>query len=72
MKKIVFIVEKSDNGYGAYSKHKGHLIATMGDTIEELHANMIEAFNLAAESNDWPGVTIDDIILKGDYPKESN
>lgn len=31
IKKIVFIVEKSETGYGACSKYENNLITTMGD-----------------------------------------
>lgn len=67
MKKIVFIVEKSETGYGACSKYENNLITTMGDTIEELHANIIEAYDLAAEGNNWPSITIDDITILEDF-----
>lgn len=67
MKKIVFTAEKSETGYGAYCKYEGHLIATMADTIEELHANMVEAYNLAADENNWPKITVEDIIIKKNY-----
>lgn len=61
MKKIVFTVEKGKTGYGAYCKYENNLITTMADTIEELHANMIEAYNLAADENNWPEITIDNL-----------
>ncbi len=46
MKKIKFIVEKGPDGYGAYREEEGNLIATMGDNLAELKANIIEAYNL--------------------------
>jgi len=46
MKKIKFIVEKTNTGYSAYHENANGIVATTGDTIPQLKANMLEAYNL--------------------------
>jgi hypothetical protein len=46
MKAIKFIVEKTSDGYSAYSEIPGKgVAATVGSTISELKANALEAYN---------------------------
>jgi len=49
MKKVKFIVEKTDTGYSAYHENIHGIIATTGDSISELKVNMLEAYNLQSE-----------------------
>ncbi len=44
--KIIFEILKEDIGYSAYAKVKIGIIATQGDTIEELKEMIVEATNL--------------------------
>jgi predicted RNase H-like HicB family nuclease len=57
--KIAFTVLKEDEGYSAISTYKG-LIATQGDTFEELKEMILEATNLALE-NENRTITLEDI-----------
>lgn len=54
-KKVLFVVEKSDVGYWAYTP--GLSIYTDGDTFNELRYNACEAYNLHLEDT---GVEIDE------------
>ena len=54
IKKIVFIVEKSDDGYWAYTPEMP--IYTYGNTLSNLQDNATEAYNLYLEDN---GMEID-------------
>jgi len=46
MKNIKFIVEKTNTGYSAYHENANGIIATTGDNIADLRANILEAYNL--------------------------
>ena len=66
MKKIKFIVEKGPDGYGAYREEPGNnLIATMGDSLPELKANIVEAYNLYDSKTK---ISEDQIVLSYDLP----
>lgn len=63
MEKIVMIVEKSRNYYGAYAEN-GDGIYAAGNTIEEVQADTIQAINLIKSElpkKQWPSA------LKGQY-----
>ncbi|MBO6081248.1 MAG: hypothetical protein J6P54_09835 [Bacteroidales bacterium] len=63
MEKIVMIIEKSRNYYGAYAEN-GDGIYAAGNTIEEVQADTIQAINLIKSElpkKQWPSA------LKGQY-----
>lgn len=67
MKKVDFIIEKGKDGYGAYREEKGlGTITTMGDTIAEIRANVVEAYNMFAEEAGKAAITADQVELKYD------
>jgi hypothetical protein len=69
MKKIVFIVEKDENGFSASAEDfDKHSIVTMGDDLPQLKANILDAVNLQMEYNGKAGLTAEDITLKYDMP----
>lgn len=70
MKKIVFIVEKTNTGYSAYADDFEKIpAATSGDTLAELRTNIVDAYNSVAELKGWPDVTIDAITIQLDLPQ---
>jgi len=69
MKKIVFIVEKTKTGYSAYAKDDKYPITTVGDTMDELKANMMDAANSWFEYKGLPLVGPGDIAVKIDLPQ---
>jgi hypothetical protein len=66
MKKIKFIVEKTNTGYSAYHENANGIVATTGDTIPELRANMLEAYNLQMEHYNKRPVTDDRLVIAFD------
>jgi transcriptional regulator with XRE-family HTH domain len=67
MNKIIFIVEKTSDGFSAYAEDFDKIPAgTTGDTIAELRTNIEDAYNSVAELRGWPEVTIDQITVKYD------
>jgi len=69
MKKVVFIVEKDENGFSASAEDfDKYSIVTMGDDLPELKANILDALNLQLEHNGKPCATEEDITLKYDMP----
>jgi predicted RNase H-like HicB family nuclease len=67
MEKIKFIVQKTDTGYSAYFEDKEFIsVVTVGDTMAELKANMVEAYNLFAEETQRPLITEEDLAIKFD------
>jgi hypothetical protein len=70
MKKIVFIVEKTDTGFSAYAEDFNNIPAgTTGDTMAELQNNILDAYNSVAELKGLNEATIDDITLQLDLPQ---
>jgi transcriptional regulator with XRE-family HTH domain len=69
MKKIVFIVEKTSDGFSAYAEDDSIRASTSGDTITELRTNIEDAYNSVAELRGWPEVTIADITVRYDLPQ---
>lgn len=66
MKKIKFIVEKTNTGYSAYHQNSTGIIATTGDTISELKDNIVEATNLHYDKKQ---ITAENISLVFDLPQ---
>jgi hypothetical protein len=66
MKKIKFIVEKTNTGYSAYHENTNGIVATTGDTIPELKANMLEAYNLQLEHYNKKPTTADHLSIAFD------
>jgi predicted RNase H-like HicB family nuclease len=66
MSKIEFVVERTTTGYSAYATH--HSVYTVGETLTELKANMVEALNLHFEETGRK-VTEADLQLKPDLPQ---
>ena len=69
MKKIVFIIEKTSDGFSAYAEDDNIHAATSGDTVAELRTNIVDAYNSYAEIKGWPESTIDDITIQLDLPQ---
>jgi len=69
MKKIVFIVEKTDTGFSAYAEDDNIPAATTADTMAELRINTVDAYNSVAELKGLPEVTIDQINIQLDLPQ---
>lgn len=69
MKKIVFIVEKTSDGFSAYAEDDKIPAATSADTMAELRINIVDAYNSVAELKGWPEVTIDEINVQLDLPQ---
>lgn len=66
MKKITIIVEKTETGYSAYSEN--HPVYTVGNNLDELKFNILEALNLYFE--DQPNrITLEDLRIKLDLPQ---
>ncbi|MEO6522253.1 MAG: helix-turn-helix transcriptional regulator [Mucilaginibacter sp.] len=68
MKKVDFIIEKGQDGYGAYREEAGGLVSTMGDTVSEIRTNIVEAYNMYASEAGKSEITTDQIELKYDLP----
>lgn len=66
MRKIKFIVEKTDTGYSAYASKDKYPITTVGDSMQELKANMLDAVNSYLEEEDLPEVDSSSIIVQID------
>jgi hypothetical protein len=66
---IKFTVGKTSTGYDAYyEKNEKILAITTGDTLSELKANALEAYNLYAEISKSKQITADQIVLEFDVP----
>ena len=68
MEKIVMIIEKSENHYGAYSENCDGIYAA-GDTIEAVKADTLEAIYLIKKNlpvQQWPSPLLGeyDIVWK--------
>lgn len=72
MKKIVFIVEKTSDGFSAFAEDDNIPAATSADTMAELRINIVDAYNSIAELRGLPEVTIDDIDIQLDLPQFFN
>ena len=78
MKPVKFIVEKTFTGYSAYAKDDKYALTTVGDTINELKANILDALNSYRDFNGLPEVGNESIAVQidlsqfFDYYKEIN
>lgn len=69
MKKINFIVEKTNTGFSAYAEDFDSLpVGTTGDTITELKSNILEAGNLYLDFVEKKPITIEQINITFDVP----
>ena len=66
MKKVKFIVEKTGTGYSAYHENSNGIVATTGENISELKANISEAYNLQLDYYHKKPVSDDSFILAFD------
>lgn len=69
MKQIVFIVEKTTDGFSAYAEDDNIPASTSADTMAELRINIVDAYNSVAELKGLPEVTIDNINIQLDLPQ---
>lgn len=69
MSKIVFIVEKTNDGFSAFAESEDLPVATSGDTMTELKINIVDAYNSYAEIKGLKEVTIDEITIQLDLPQ---
>ncbi len=66
MKKIEVIVERTNTGYSAYSAK--YPVYTVGDSLEQLKANIVEALDLYFEE-EGKTVTEDNLKISLDFPQ---
>lgn len=70
MKKIVFVVEKTNTGYSAYADNFERFpVSTTGDNVSELRKNILDAVNLYFDEVDQKHVKDDDIQINFDLPQ---
>ncbi|MVN75829.1 hypothetical protein GO988_05770 [Hymenobacter sp. HMF4947] len=60
MQKVEFIVERTGTGFSAYAID--YEVYTVGETLEELNANMVDAMNLHLEEKGLV-VTEEDLVV---------
>ncbi len=69
MKKVVFMVEKTNTGFSAYAEDfEKYSVGTTGATIEELKRNILDALNTLSEHKGEKEFSEDDISTKLDLP----
>lgn len=66
MKKISIIVEKTETGYSAYAEE--YPVYTVGNNLDELKSNILEAINLYFE-DEKRTVTAEDLKITLDLPQ---
>ena len=66
MKKISIIVEKTETGYSAYAEE--YPVYTVGNNLDELKSNILEAINLYFEEEKRT-VTAEDLKITLDLPQ---
>ncbi|HAL81660.1 MAG TPA: XRE family transcriptional regulator [Mucilaginibacter sp.] len=67
MKKVIFTVEKTEDGYSAFHVAPGMgTAATFGDNITELRHNVLEAYNALLFDRGKKQVSGSDIVLQHD------
>jgi transcriptional regulator with XRE-family HTH domain len=69
MKKIVFMVEKTNTGFSAFAKDDNINVGTTGTTITELKSNILEALNLLNERQGKRLIKIEDLVIELDLPQ---
>jgi hypothetical protein len=67
MKKLSFIVEKTDTGFSAYAKD--YPIYTVGDNMHELKSNMLDAANTWFDLKGIPAISDSQIDVQLDLPQ---
>lgn len=74
MRKLKFIVEKTNDGYSAYAEDfDNYPIGTTGDSLEELKLNIIDAMNSHFEvANIAETATLDSFVIQLDLPQFFN
>jgi predicted RNase H-like HicB family nuclease len=66
MKKITIIVEKTETGYSAYAE--SYPVYTIGNNLDELKINILEALNLYFDETKSQ-ITADDLKIVLDLPQ---
>ena len=66
MKKSAVIIEKTETGYSAYAKD--YPVYTVGQNLDELKNNILEALNLYFE-NSQNKITLEDLKITLDLPQ---
>ena len=64
MKKIMFIVEKTNTGYSAYPENENLAVYTTGRDIKELRANLKDALDTWTEHERKPKIKAENIITR--------
>ena len=67
MKKIVFVVERTSDGYSAYAEN--FPVYTTGSNIAEIKSNALEAMNLYCEEKALRRISLESISIKLDLPQ---
>ena len=69
MDKIIFIVEKTNDGFSAFAERDDLPVTTSADTMSDLKTNIIDAYNSYAELKSLKQLTIDAIVIQLDLPQ---
>lgn len=72
MKKVIFVVEKTSDGFSAYALEDGIAVGTSADNMAELKSNIVDAYNSYAEVEGIEQLSIDDIQIRLDVPQLFN
>lgn len=66
MKKTTIIIEKTETGYSAYAEN--HPVYTVGNNLDELKSNILEALNLYFEGTESK-INLQDLKIVLDLPQ---
>lgn len=69
MKKIVFVVEKTSDGFSAYALDEDIAVGTSASSMMELKQNILDAYNTYADLENITEAVIDDIQIQLDVPQ---
>lgn len=69
MKKIVFVVEKTSDGFSAYALDDDIAVGTSADSMAELKTNIVDAYNSYAELEGLKEAVYEDIQIQLDIPQ---
>ncbi len=69
MKKIVFVVEKTLDGFSAYALDDDISVGTSANSMSELKQNIVDAYNSYAEMEGVEDVSLHDIKIQLDIPQ---
>ncbi|MDQ7949534.1 MAG: hypothetical protein REI93_11855 [Pedobacter sp.] len=69
MEKVVFIVEKTKDGFSAFAENEDLPVATSADTMAELKENIVDAYNSYAEIKLLDQLTLNNIAIQLDLPQ---